>query len=172
VILIGLGANLTNKDGVTPAESLKRAVQALQSYQDINVLAGSSIWKSAPVPISDQPWYYNAVCQIETQLLAPKLLGVVAAIEDEAGRVRSVRNAARVLDIDILAYNQDIIQSAELEIPHPRMHERAFVLFPLREIAPKWIHPKTGESIDDMIAKLDPAQEIEQTEVRLMNECV
>ncbi|MCK5375273.1 MAG: 2-amino-4-hydroxy-6-hydroxymethyldihydropteridine diphosphokinase, partial [Alphaproteobacteria bacterium] len=104
MILIGLGANLEGKDGLTPAQSLQYAVTELQQAScGVDVIAGSSIWKTAPVPISDQPWYHNAVCQVETFLSAQELLQVIVSIENKAGRVRtSERNESRVLDLDIL----------------------------------------------------------------------
>ena len=167
MILIGLGANLEGESGLTPMQSLQWAAVELQTHDGIDVVAGSSIWKTAPVPMSDQPWYHNAVCQIETSLSAQDILQVTASIENKAGRIRLERNEARVLDLDILAYDQDIIETPDLQIPHPRMHERAFVLFPLMEIAPRWKHPLIDKGVEKMILTLDPTQEIERTDIKL-----
>jgi len=167
MIIIGLGANLPRADGTPPALSLCEAVKSFTTH-GVDVVNGSHVWKTAPVPISDQPWYHNAVCQVETTLSPAELLELVASIEDKAGRVRTFRNDARVLDLDILAYNQEIIDLPHLQIPHPRMHERAFVLYPLQEIAANWVHPVSGKAIEEMIGSLDPAQKIERTDISLL----
>ncbi|MEK7801086.1 MAG: dihydropteroate synthase, partial [Pseudomonadota bacterium] len=122
----------------------------------------SSIYLTAPVPISNQPWYHNAVIAVETSLSAHDLLQTLHQIEADFGRVRSVQNAPRVIDIDVLDYNGTVSSLKELELPHPRMVDRAFVLFPLSEIAPAWCHPVTGISIDDYIAALSTDQSIKR----------
>ncbi|MFP4098430.1 MAG: 2-amino-4-hydroxy-6-hydroxymethyldihydropteridine diphosphokinase [Alphaproteobacteria bacterium] len=170
MVFIGLGANLINKNGDHPIQSLQKAARFLQAHKDVEVMAASSIWKSAPVPLSDQPWYHNAVCKIKTTLSPQELLILVASIENKAGRVRLHRNEARVLDLDILSYNRQQIDQPHLTIPHPRMHERAFVLYPLQEIASDWTHPVTGKTIGEMIENLDPNQEIHCTGVQLSPE--
>lgn len=170
MILIGLGANLPCADGTTPALSLRRAVNALKENR-IFVTKASHIWKSSPVPISNQPWYCNAVCAVETSLSSDNLLKTLNNIEEETGRVRGRRNEARVLDLDILTYNNEIINEEHLQIPHPRMHERSFVLMPLQEIteeiAPDWRHPTLKKGIEEMIQCLDLTQKIEKTETGL-----
>lgn len=160
MILIGMGANLDGVDG-TPEECLKATSQRLEE-RGIVVKKMSSIWKTAPVPVSDQPWYRNAVCAVETSLEPHELLKVLAAVEDEVGRVRRDRNEARVIDLDLLAYNDRLIEGKDLHIPHPRMHDRAFVLYPLQEVAPDWIHPISGVSVSTLIEELPVGQEIER----------
>ena len=118
----------------------------------------SSIWKSAPVPVSDQPWYRNAICVVDTDYSATELMQKLHNIEEGFGRIRSEKNAARTLDLDIIAYNDEVHDMPIL--PHPRFHERAFVLYPLQEIVPDWCHPVTKLSVSDMIAQLPP-QDIE-----------
>ena len=121
----------------------------------------SGWYKTAPVPVSDQPWYRNRVFTIETEKTAREVLEILLSVEAELGRVRTVRNAPRVLDLDLLAYHDEIIDAPpELIVPHPRMHLRAFVLYPLQEIAPNWVHPKRGQNIAEMIENLPPEQEI------------
>ncbi len=159
MILIGLGANLSGMYG-SPAQCLQACPDLLLQH-GIIVTQSSSIWKSAPVPVSDQPWYHNAVCEIKTQHNAHDVLGILARVEHEAGRERHGVNAARVLDLDLLCYHDNIIESDHLHIPHPRMHERAFVLCPLREIAPIWIHPKMNKSVDNFLDTISEGQEIE-----------
>ncbi len=160
MILIGLGANL---DGIygTPEQCLQQCSKLLADA-GIYVIKLSSIWKSAPVPVSDQPWYRNAVCTVETKLNPHELLSVLAKIEDEPGRSRAEPNAARTLDIDILSYNNKIIDDGVLTLPHPEIQNRAFVLYPLREIAPNWVHPLLDKCVDEMIAAMPKGQEIER----------
>lgn len=160
MILIGLGANLSGEHG-SPEQCLY-ACALLLADRGINITASSNIWKSAPVPVSDQPWYKNAVCRVNTNLNAHELLNILSQIENEAGRVRTAQNAARVLDLDVLSYNSEHINDERISIPHPRLHERAFVLYPLHEIAPNWIHPELNKSVDNMIEDLPKWQEIER----------
>ncbi len=159
MILIGLGANLENKHG-TAEDTLRHSVAILQK-NGIDVLKSSNIWKSAPVPISDQPWYRNAVCQVQTHQTPKDLLKTLLEIEGQVGRVRSYKNAPRILDLDIISYNEEHISEEGVNIPHLKLHERAFVLYPLKEVSPTWVHPVLGVSIDDMIEKLPAGQEIE-----------
>ncbi len=159
MILIGLGANL---DGIygTPEQCLKHCTE-LFSSQDIKVIKFSNIWKSAPVPVSDQPWYKNAVCLVETDLNPHELLATLAKIENESGRTRNKQNEARILDLDLLSYNNEIIEDDNLHLPHPRMQMRAFVLYPLQEVAPNWVHPTLNKSVDKMVDEMPKGQKIE-----------
>lgn len=159
MIAIGLGANLNSIYG-TPNQALQACPQLFNNH-NIKVLKFSSIWKSAPVPLSDQPWYHNAVCIVKTKLHPKDLLGVLASIEEEAGRLREIRNEPRVLDLDILFYDDEICSDENLTLPHPRMHERAFVLYPLNEVAPQWAHPELNKTLVQMISEL-PEQQIER----------
>ncbi len=160
MILIGVGANL---DGIygTPEQCLRYSVKLL-SESGIDIIKSSSIWKSAPVPISSQPWYRNAVHLVSTNLDPYELLSVLAKIEDDAGRSRAEPNAARTLDLDILSYNNEVIDDNNLTLPHPEIQNRAFVLYPLQEVAPDWVHPIFGNSVDEMIKNMPKGQKIEQ----------
>lgn len=160
MIIIGLGANLPGVFG-TPQENIQKALSLMPEF-GLNVVSASSTWKSAPVPMSDQPWYHNAVCEVESDLVAHDVLKAIARIEDMAGRVRRERNAARVLDLDLLVYNDDVIEDDILSVPHPRMHERAFVLLPLQEIASDWMHPTIKQPIDYLVKQLPNDQKIER----------
>lgn len=159
MIIIGLGANLDSIHG-SPKQTFTRALACFPDH-GMHVVKVSSVWKTAPVPISDQPWYKNAVCIIKTDHTPHELLQAIRAIEHDFGRVRSVQDAPRVIDLDILCYNHAHIDDDQLQIPHPRLHERAFVLYPLREIAPDWVHPLLNRGIDSFIKDLPPEQEIE-----------
>ena len=164
MILIALGANLPSRFG-GPADTLHHAIEVINTQSDIKVTKQSHIYKSAPVPISDQPWYHNAVIAVETDLKPRALLDVLHDIEEEFGRVRIERNEARVLDLDIIAFNDSVLDEDGFIIPHPRMSERAFVLFPIKDIAPEWSHPITEVSVGDMIDALPEGQDIERLEV-------
>ena len=157
MILIALGANLPSQHGAPP-ETLAAAVSALTA-QNINIVNASRIWLTAPIPASDQPWYHNQVVQVETGQTPFALLETLQRIENDFGRVKTVRNAPRVLDLDLIAYHDEILDRPELIVPHPRLHQRAFVLLPLQEIAPDWAHPVTGQPLSALIAALPNGQE-------------
>ena len=123
---------------------LKNAVRALHSHKNIVVLSVSSIYETAPVGFTNQADFLNIVIEVSTTLDSYNLLTVCQEIEHELGRVRTIRWGPRKVDLDILLYNNDTIKAEHLIIPHPRMHERAFVLIPLLEIAPEVVHPVTG----------------------------
>lgn len=152
MIIVALGSNLPGEYG-TPRAALLTAIERLKT-QNLRVVKTSRIFETAPVPVSDQPWYANAVVQIETHLSPADLLRELCAVEHAMGRVRTERNAARIIDLDIIAYNDITLNTDNLTIPHPRMHERAFVLHPIKDIAPNWIHPVTKTKISDLVAAL------------------
>ena len=158
-VLIGLGANLPSPEHGPPVQTLEAAVAALAA-RGLRIRARSRWWESAPVPISDQPWFVNGVVEIETALAPAALLAVLHEVEAGFGRLRSVPNAPRILDLDLLAYGALVREGPEPPLlPHPRMADRAFVVYPLREIAPGWRHPAMGLGVDELIARL-PADQI------------
>ncbi len=142
----------------SPCETLQAAKLAMQD-KGITVCGESGTWLSAPVPVSDQPWYHNEVVCVETDSSPFQLLDILQDIENEFGRVRTVRNAARILDLDLIAYHNEILNKPELIVPHPRMHKRAFVLLPMRELIKDWEHPVLGVTLDDFIMNLPEGQE-------------
>lgn len=159
MIFIGLGANLESPRFGSPLATLQAALRALDSTNS-RIVASSGWYRSAPVPISGQPDYVNGVAQIETGSSPAALLAQLHEIEYEFGRERSIRNEARVLDLDLLAYDDQILDDpAGPQVPHPRLHERAFVLLPLSELAPVWVHPRSGQEITTLIAALPTVQE-------------
>ena len=165
-ILIGIGSNLPVEPGGNPLGSCTAAMERLEA-DGIEVLRRSSWYRSAPVPASDQPDFVNGVAAVATVLDPRALLARLHALESALGRVRGERNAARVIDLDLLAFGaecRDGVAGEEGEpiLPHPRLHERAFVLQPLREIAPSWRHPRTGETVDALIAALPAGQRCER----------
>jgi 2-amino-4-hydroxy-6-hydroxymethyldihydropteridine diphosphokinase len=155
-ILIGLGANLPSRFG-PPEETLKAALRRLQEA-GVRLRRLSRFWRSRPVPISDQPWFVNGVAAVETDLPPEALLALLHRIEAEFGRLRGEINAARSLDLDLLAYGRLIRETSPI-LPHPRLAERAFVLLPLAEVAPGWRHPLSGRAIAALIAEL-PADQV------------
>lgn len=159
VILLALGSNLPREDLGSPRETCEAALAALEA-RGVRVGARSRWWLTAPVPASDQPWFCNGVARVDTGLGPSELLALMHGIEDEFGRVRRVRNEARVIDLDLLAYDGLVREGgAGPVLPHPRLHERAFVLFPLAEVAPGWRHPATGRTAAEMASALPPGQE-------------
>lgn len=155
-IYIALGSNLPAPGHVSPSETLLAALDVL-SEAGLPALDRSTIHRTAPVPASDQPWFANAVIRTESALPAGDLLDLLHRIEARFGRVRSERNAARTLDLDLVDYDGATSGEGDWpELPHPRMHERGFVLLPLAEVAPDWRHPVTGAAIEDLIRRLPP----------------
>ncbi|MBV8739578.1 MAG: 2-amino-4-hydroxy-6-hydroxymethyldihydropteridine diphosphokinase [Alphaproteobacteria bacterium] len=161
LILIGLGANLDSPVWGSPRQTLTAALAALEA-EGMATLARSGWYRSAPVPPSEQPWFINAVVLVATPLDARDLLALMQKTETAFGRVRAERNAARVLDLDLLDYCGERIQTPELILPHPRMHQRRFVLEPLAEVAPQWRHPILGLTAEQLLAVLDQGQPIER----------
>jgi 2-amino-4-hydroxy-6-hydroxymethyldihydropteridine diphosphokinase len=136
---IALGSNLRE-----PRRQLQAGFAALARLPDTQVVAQSSLYRSAPVGYADQPDFVNAVAALRTALAPRDLLDALLAIEREHGRVREFVNAPRTLDLDIALYGERVIHEPGLSIPHPRMHERAFVMVPLAEIAPDAMVPGRG----------------------------
>ena len=139
---IGLGSNLDH-----PEAKLRQAIAALAELPQVRLAAVSSLYRSAPVGAADQPDFVNAVAQLSTDLAPRALLAALLALERRFGRERSFRNAPRTLDLDLLLYDAQCIAEPGLAVPHPRMHQRAFVLAPLVEIAPACVIPGIGPAV-------------------------
>lgn len=164
MIFIGIGANLSSSRFGSPRRVCEEALKEIEK-QGIEIKGMSGWYRSQPVPVSDQPWYINGVCAVETALSPQDLLARLHAIEEKFGRVRKIRNEARIIDLDLLAYDNEVSKEGEsLVLPHPRMHERAFVMLPLVEIAPAWRHPVSGLSGQELIGALPPGQVTELDE--------
>ena len=125
----------------------------------IAVRAISNWYETAPVPASDQPWFVNGVIRVETSLPPHDLLALLHAVETDFARSRSAPNAARTLDLDLLAYGGVVLEQGPLLLPHPRLQERAFVLLPLRDVAPDWRHPVLKTTPAEMIAAVGQSLE-------------
>ncbi|MFN4013815.1 MAG: 2-amino-4-hydroxy-6-hydroxymethyldihydropteridine diphosphokinase [Reyranella sp.] len=161
-IYVGAGANLPHPSYGPPAETLRAALLELDRRGG-RVLRCSRWYRTAPVPVSDQPWYVNVVAEVATTLSADDLLLTLHEIEELFGRVRSVPNAPRLIDLDLLDFRGEIAPpgAGKAVLPHPRMAARAFVLRPLADLAPAWRHPVSGASIHDLLGTLPADQAAE-----------
>ncbi|MGP1275715.1 MAG: 2-amino-4-hydroxy-6-hydroxymethyldihydropteridine diphosphokinase [Caulobacterales bacterium] len=160
-IYIAFGSNQALGD--TPSRGvLAQACKALEA-RGVVISRRASLWHSPAWPDPSDPAYLNSVAEIETQLDPGELLACLHDIEAGLGRVRSALNAPRTLDLDLIDFAGEVHAGPPGPVlPHPRAHIRAFVLLPLREIAPRWIHPVSGEGIEALIARL-PRDEIAAT---------
>ncbi len=158
-IYLGLGANLPHPIYGSPRETLLAALAEL-GRRGIRLLRLSPWYQTAPVPASDQPWFVNAVAEVATDLSADDLLAELHAVEAEFGRVRSVPNAARLIDLDLLDLRGKVAQGGpgKAILPHPRLAGRAFVIRPLADLSPEWRHPVTKTPIKALVDGLPPDQ--------------
>jgi 2-amino-4-hydroxy-6-hydroxymethyldihydropteridine diphosphokinase len=161
MILVAIGANLPGPDGVPAIETCRRAAVALDAMPGLRLRGLSRWYQTEPVPPSGQPAYVNAVAVLQVEPGSPEpdpggLLAALQALEAEAGRVRGAPNAARTLDLDIIAMGGLVRAAPDPVLPHPRAHLRGFVLVPLRDVAPGWVHPVLGLRAGDLLNKLPP----------------
>jgi 2-amino-4-hydroxy-6-hydroxymethyldihydropteridine diphosphokinase len=161
VILIGIGGNLESAQFGPPCDTLTAALAALKEKR-IRILTRSGWYRTEPVPRSDQPWFVNAVVSLATELGAKDLLNALQATERQFGRVRGEPNAPRILDLDILDYQGEVMDTTSLVLPHPRLHERRFVLIPIAEIAPDWRHPILELTAVQLLTQLSSEQRIQR----------
>ncbi len=143
---VALGSNLDD-----PVAQLRTGARALGMLPGTRLVRGSSLYRSAPVGLVDQPDFINAVCEVDTSLMVRDLMQALLDIETANGRVRDVPGGPRTLDLDLLLYGEMVCHEAGLTLPHPRLHERAFVLYPLAEIAPGLGIPGRGQ-VESLLA--------------------
>lgn len=149
---VALGANLGTREA-----TLRRAVALLDRREDTTIVALSQLRETDPIGYLDQPRFLNGVVALDTDLVPRDLLAVLLEIERELGRVRNrVRNRPRPIDLDLLLYDEETIDEPELTVPHPRLHERRFVLEPLADIEPELRVPGHG-TVAELLAALEPA---------------
>ena len=144
-VYLSLGSNIGDREG-----HLRKAIEQLNAG-GVRVLRVSPVYETEPVDVTGQGWFLNLVVEAGTDLFPVQLLARTMWIEREMGRVRTTPKGPRTIDIDILLYGSSRVKTAELEIPHPRMAERRFVLAPLADLAPDLRHPTTGKSVREML---------------------
>ncbi|MDA8249127.1 MAG: 2-amino-4-hydroxy-6-hydroxymethyldihydropteridine diphosphokinase [Rhodospirillales bacterium] len=154
MILVAIGANLPGARGESPLVACRAAAEALRGLPGLRFAALSRWYATAPVPPSGQPDYINGVARLEGDADPAWLLARLHAIEAASGRVRTERNAARTLDLDVIDLNGMVRDAPDPVLPHPRAHERAFVLAPLADVAPEWVHPRLGRGVGALLAEL------------------
>ncbi len=147
-VYLGLGSNLGERE-----RNLEEAIRLLAGRVRVERL--SSIYETEPVGYLEQPRFLNAVCEVAASLAPGELLALVKEIESALGRMPGFLNAPRPIDLDILFYGDQVIDIPELTIPHPRLTERAFVLVPLAELAPRLVHPVNGKTVAEMVKRID-----------------
>ena len=152
MILVAIGANLPGARGEAPLVACRAAAEALRGLPGLRPVALSRWFATAPVPPSGQPDYVNGIMRLEGEADPAWLLRRLQAIEAAAGRVRGARNAARTLDLDAIDVNGIVQDAPGPVLPHPRAHERAFVLAPLADVAPGWVHPRLGRDVTELLA--------------------
>jgi 2-amino-4-hydroxy-6-hydroxymethyldihydropteridine diphosphokinase len=145
IVYLALGSNLGNR-----VENLKEAVAALSPQMDVK--AKSQVYETPPWGYEDQPRFLNQVLKVQTYLQPEPLLKHIKRLEVALGRKASFRNGPRLIDIDLLFYDDVVLNTPLLTLPHPHMHERGFVLLPLMDIAPDLVHPVKGKSVREMVA--------------------
>lgn len=149
-IYLGLGTNLGDR-----LENLNRALHLLTDHDDVGILAVASVYETSPVGgPPGQSDYFNTAVKIASTMDAPSLLAHILDVERSMGRIRSVVNGPRNIDVDLLIMGNDIFDTPTLSLPHPRLHQRRFVLAPLAEIAPNLRHPMEGSTMQELLDQL------------------
>jgi 2-amino-4-hydroxy-6-hydroxymethyldihydropteridine diphosphokinase len=153
LVYIGLGSNMG--DGV---KNCRRAMEAIGADARNRLVGSSRFYRTEPVGKKDQEWFINGVVAVETTMSPRELMEFLLSVEKAMGRVRQERWGPRIIDLDILFYGDRVLDEESLQIPHPRLHERRFVLVPLEQIAPGLVHPLFERTVAQILAGLDTAE--------------
>ena len=153
-IIIGIGGNIKSNDGSHPVHVAMNAINYLQNYS-IQVTGQSSWYESQPIPKSDQPNFFNCIVIANTLLNELDVLETLHKIEHKLGRRRKIANEPRVIDLDLIDYSNKILKNNQIVIPHPRAHKRRFVMEPLAELDPNWVHPTLKRDVRTILKKLN-----------------
>jgi 2-amino-4-hydroxy-6-hydroxymethyldihydropteridine diphosphokinase len=153
---IGIGSNIGDK-----VSNCLRAVEEIKEIHGCRFISQSELFLTKPVGVEDQDWYVNGVVSVAAGVSPVDLLEKLLAIEAGMGRIRRQRWGARIIDLDLLLFGQDIIAQSDLTVPHPRLHLRRFVLEPLVRLAPDLVHPTLGKTVSDLLRDFeDDAQAV------------
>lgn len=156
MVYISLGSNLGDRE-----QNLRTAIERIGKLGEVKAV--SSIYETEPVEYTAQPWFLNAAAALETELMPRQLMSSLLAIEQDMGRRRTVAKGPRAIDLDILLFGNSVIETPQLTVPHPAMHERRFVLEPLAEIAPDVRHPVFQRSVREMKDALPAGQSVRRS---------
>ncbi len=161
MVYLSLGSNMGDRE-----QNLRVAIERLRELGEVKAV--SSIYETEPVEYTAQPWFLNAAVALETELMPRQLMSRLLAIEQDMGRRRTIAKGPRVIDLDVLLFGQSVIETPQLTVPHPAMHERRFVLEPLAEIAPDVRHPVFKRTVREMRDALPAGQSVRKVR---MDEC-
>lgn len=156
---ISFGSNLGKRE-----ENIKNAIWLMSEDPNITIKKVSSIYETEPFGKKDQGWFLNGVLEILTKFPPYDLLMVLEDIERRLGRKRSIKWGPRTIDLDILLFGKELIETPNLKVPHPGLHQRNFVLVPLAEIAPTLIHPRLKKTIEELLLESDDMCEVRRWE--------
>jgi len=154
-VFIGIGSNIGNKE-----ENIRKAIGLIK--EKCKILRISSLYETEPIGFKKQDWFLNCAIEIETEFEPLELLNFLQSIEKKMGRVKTIKNGPRIIDLDILFYDNKIINEKGLAVPHPRLHERLFVLEPLKEICSDFVHPVLKKSISELHSLVNKSQFVMQ----------
>ncbi len=153
---IGIGTNLGDRK-----KHIAEALERLERRTDIKVIKSSSLYVTEPIGYVGQDWFLNCVVEVMTSMPPRELLSHCLSIEEQMGRTRTMQWGPRIIDLDILLYDDTVIEDDELTVPHPNMDKRRFVLVPIVEIAPDVIHPKLNKTVTDLLKNLKDAHKVD-----------